>query len=235
MTNIKTLISIILMICLAHSSSLFCQDNFNQTGSLLYDNNFITENESETDWPILSIGINPAGFLMFGPSVHADVKLFGRTCLSVFYINHSMGMLSEAMVFGDNPRIYGKNCMGFGAGLRQYFKPNEKMNAWYVGIFSGYSYNEATYHEGPPQECTEKEKDVVFAANFGHRWNLSQRFFLASGIIGGISYSNQDRLYSNYVYDYETMNYIQKERLIEDYSGEIYPYLFVEVTLGVKL
>jgi len=214
---------------LTSSSILLCQDRYEPVGGT----EIVWEKKEQAKWPLLAIGVNPAGFLQFGPSAHIDVRLFNRTCFSAFFINHSMGMLSEAMIFGDNPRLYGSNCMGYGIGVKQYFKKPERKSAWYAALFAGSSYNEATYNEGPPSEFTEKVNSLVLTANFGKQWSIGRFIYLSTGLFAGTAYGNEDKVYARYVYQYETMQFAEQERLIEDYSGEFYPYVFLEVTCGI--
>jgi len=234
-SNFKLVISLILLtLFICYSSISYSQEiALQNTKGIFFKSSAIQKVNADEKMPFISVGFNPAGFLLLGPSIHADIRLFNHTYFSAYYIYHSVGILSGSLIFDDNPREYCKNCMGFGLGIKQLIRPNEKMNAWYIGLFGGYSYNQAIYGEGT-KECTEKVNSIIIAANFGRKWNITKNLYFCAGVLAGTSYGNNDKVYSKYVYNYETANYDLKERIIEDWSGDIYPYVIPELTIGIQ-
>lgn len=191
--------------------------------------------ESEYDkWPAYSFSLNAADILVMGPLLEADFKIAKKTYLGAFYVNHYMGLLAGPLIFDSDITAHSPKSMGGGIHAKHYFKQNIVQNAWYCGLYLGYSYNEATYHSGYPHEKVEKLHDLLFFASGGRRWNLGKHFYILTGLQFGIAYTINDDTYSSYTLDPATGTYIKEESYYEEWPSDIYPYPIPELTIGVN-
>jgi len=219
---------------------LISRISFSQTSDFASAGNFILpagELQIKTDdekWPAASLSLNAAGFLVMGPMVQADFRIAKKTYIGAYFIYHYLGLLAGTMIFDSDITAFSPKSMGGGINLKYYFKPNLMRNAWYCGIYLGYSYNEATYHSGFPNERVERVKDILLFGSGGYRWNFGKKLYGLAGVQLGAAYSYDDKIYSIYTLDPETGTYIKGESLHSDYSGEIYPYFLPELTIGIN-
>jgi len=191
--------------------------------------------ESENEkWSFFSLSLNAGDFLVMGPLLQADFRIEKRTYAGVFYMYHYMGLLAGPLIFEKDITAYSPKSMGAGITAKHYFKPNEKQNAWYCGIYVGYSYNEAFYHSGYPNERVEKLKDLIVFASGGYRWNLGKRFYVLTGLQFGFAYTFNDNIYSSYTLNSETGTYLKEESFYMKWPSEIYPYPLPELTIGIN-
>jgi hypothetical protein len=222
-------------ICYLISSSTFSQS---LTGSLTGDFNLPQDNlkiESEdAKWPSISLSLNAGDFLVMGPLLQADFRIAKKTYIGVFCIYHYMGLFAGQLIFEKDITAYSPKSMGAGITAKHYFKPDEKRNAWYCGIYLGYSYNEAFYHSGYPNERVERLDDILLFASGGYRWNLGKRFYLLTGLQLGIAYTFKDNIYSSYTLNPETGTYIKEESFYMKWPSDIYPYPLPELAIGIN-
>jgi hypothetical protein len=185
-------------------------------------------------WSSISLSLNAAGFLVSGPIVQVDFRIAKKTYIGAYYINHYMGLFAGTMIFDSDITDFSPKSMGGGINLKHYFKANEKQNAWYFGIYLGYSYNEATYHSGLPNEKVEMVKDLLLFGSGGYRLNFGKHFYGLAGLQLGAAYTYDDKIYSTYILNEQTGNYIKEETLFDDYQSDIYPYILPEITIGIN-
>jgi hypothetical protein len=215
---------------IAYSQETGLQKPGNMLSYFRYETSQITEDK----WPFLSIDVNAAGFIVLGPMVNLDFRIAGKTYAGAYYINHKMGLLAGTLIFGSDIDSFSPKSMGFGLGVKHYFKENEKHNAWYFGIDAGYSYNQASYHSGDfDNEKIEKVDNLVFIGSGGYRWNFGKHVYIDLGLQLGIAYALEDKLNWVYTYNATTEKYDKIERLYEDNSGDIYPYINPEISIGI--
>lgn len=189
----------------------------------------------ENPWPRVNMGVNPAGFILIGPAANIEFRLGTKTYAGLYYLNHYLGINAGELIFDNTISSFSSKSMGGGIGIRHYFKPNTRLNAWYVGLSVGYSYNEASYHEGNPErEKVEKVDNVPIIASGGYRWNLGKRFYLNAGLQLGVAIAAIDKLYWVYQYNADLGVYEEKQTVYDDYSGDVYPFINPELSVGVK-
>jgi hypothetical protein len=219
---------------------LICGLSFSQslTGSYTSDFNLPQDElkiESEDEkLSSFSLSLNAGDFLVMGPLLQADFRIARNTYIGVFYVYHYMGLFAGPLIFEKDITAYSPKSMGAGITAKHYFKPNEKQNAWYCGIYLGYSYNEAFYHSGYPNERVERLDDILLFASGGYRWNLGKRFYLLTGLQLGIAYTFKDNIYSSYTLNPETGTYVKEESFHMKWPSEIYPYPLPELTIGIN-
>jgi len=185
-------------------------------------------------WPSIGLSLNTAGFLVIGPVVQVDFRIAKKTYFGAYYMYHYMGLLSGTLIFDSDITAFSPKSMGAGVTLKHYFKVNAKRNAWYCGIYLGYSYNEATYHSGYPNEKVERVDDILLFGSGGRLWNFGKHFYVLTGLQFGVAYTYDDKTYSTYTLNSLTGTYIKKETLFDDYPSEIYPYPLPELAIGIN-
>ena len=202
----------------------------NLTGSLFQDEESVYDK-----WPAYSLGINAADILVMGPMLEADFRIGakGKTYIGVFYVNHGLGLFAGPLIFDKDISSHSLKSMGAGIHAKQYFKQNIKRNAFYCGLYLGYSYNEAVYHSGYPNEEVEKVKDLLLFASGGYRWNFGKYLYVLTGIQFGFAYTFSDDIYSSYTLDPETGTYLKQESYYMEWPSDIYPYPLPELTIGI--
>jgi hypothetical protein len=188
----------------------------------------------DEEWPSISLSLNAAGFLVIGPVVQVDFRIAKKTYLGAYYMYHHMGLFAGTLIFDSDITAFSPKSMGAGINLKHYFKVNEKRNAWYFGIYLGYSYNEATYHSGYPNEKVERVDDILLFGSGGRRWNFGKHLYVLTGLQFGIAYTYDGKIYSTYTLNSQTGTYIKEETLFDDYSRDIYPYPLPELTIGIN-
>lgn len=226
------------VLCLLISGLSFSQTpigtssgEFNLSGSEFQDEVSVYDK-----WPAYSISLNVADIIVMGPMLEADFRIGakGKTYLGVFYVNHGMGLLAGQLIYDKDITSHSLKSMGAGIHAKQYFKQNIKRNAFYCGLYMGYSYNEAEYHSGYPNEEVEKVKDLLLFASGGYRWNFGKHLYVLTGIQFGIAYTFSDDIYSSYTLDPETGTYLKKESYYMEWPSDVYPYPLPEVTIGIS-
>ncbi len=185
-------------------------------------------------WPSYSFSLNVGDILVMGPLLEADFKIAKKTYIGAYYVYHYMGVLAGPLIFDSDITAHSPKSMGAGILAKHYFKQNIVQNAWYCGLYIGYSYNEAAYHSGYPNEKAEKLHDLIFFASGGRRWNLGKHLYILAGLQFGFAYTLSDELYSTYTLDPETGTYIKEESFNTDYPADIYPYPLPELTIGIN-
>jgi hypothetical protein len=125
--------------------------------------------------------------------------------------------------------------MGVGITAKHYFKQNLAKNAWYIGLYLGYSFNEGIYHSGYPNERVERLNDIIAFASGGYRWHLGEYFYVLTGLQFGFAYTFSDDIYSSYTLDPGTGTYIREESYYMAWPNGIYPYPLPELTIGINL
>jgi hypothetical protein len=180
-------------------------------------------------WPFFSFSFNAASIIVMGPMAQIDFRIAEKTYVGAYYVNHHMGILASSIIFDSDITDFSPKSMGGGINLKHYFKVNEKLNAWYYGIYLGYSYNEATYHSGLANEKVEQAKDILLFGSGGYRWNFGKHFYGLAGLMFGVADAYDDKLISTYTINPQTGTY-----LYGDYSGDIYPYVLPELTIGIN-
>jgi hypothetical protein len=194
-----------------------------------------TQIKSEDEkWPSVSLSINAAGFVVMGPILQIDFRIAKKTYIGTFCMYHYMGLFAGTLIFDRDITAFSPKSVGVGINAKHYFKPNEKHNAWYCGIYSGYSYNEATYNSGFPNESVEKLKDLLLFGSGGRRWNFGKHLYVLAGLQFGVADTFEDKIYSSYVLNPETGTYIKKETFYKDWPTDIYPYILPELTIGIN-
>jgi len=204
------------------------------SGSLSLLEYEMQSSQEEQKWPLLAIGINPAGFITIGPMLELNVRIAKKSYLGAYYINHYMGIFGAELMFGESLVKVSPKGMGGGLLFKHYFKPNEKLNAFYADLYAGYSYNEGTYHSGYPNEGVELLHDLYIYGGFGYQYNLGKRFYILTGIQFGVAYAFNDKFYRTYAVDPVTGTYVKQKTYVEEYSGEFYPGAMPDFTFGVK-
>jgi hypothetical protein len=186
-------------------------------------------------WPAYSISLNAADIIVMGPMLEADFRIGakGKTYLGVFYVNHGMGLLAGQLIYDKDITSHSLKSMGAGIHAKQYFKQNIKRNAFYCGLYLGYSYNEAVYHSGYPNEEVEKVKDLLLFASGGYRWNFGKYLYVLTGIQFGFAYTFSDDIYSSYTLDPVTGTYLKQTSYSMELPSDIYPYPLPEITIGI--
>ena len=186
-------------------------------------------------WPAYSISLNVADILVMGPMLEADFRIGakGKTYLGVFYVNHGLGLFAGQLIFDEDISSHSLKSMGAGIHAKQYFKQNIKRNAFYCGLYLGYSYNEAVYHSGYPNEEVEKVKDLLLFASGGYRWNFGKHLYVLTGIQFGFAYTFSDDIYSSYTLDPLTGTYLKQTSYYMEWPSDIYPYPLPEITIGI--
>lgn len=187
-------------------------------------------------WPAFSLSMNVADIIVMGPMLEADFRIGpkGKTYLGVFYVNHGLGLFAGQIIFDKDISSHSLKSMGAGIHAKQYFKQNIKRNAFYCGLYLGYSYNEAVYHSGYPNERVEKLKDLLLFASGGYRWNFGKHLYVLTGIQFGLAYTFSDNLYSSYTLDPETGTYLKQESFYMEWPSDVYPYPIPELTFGIS-
>ncbi len=169
--------------------------------------------ESEDElWPSISLSLNAAGFLVTGPIMQADFKIAKRTYIGAYYVYHHMGLFAGKLIFDSDITSFSPKSMGAGINVKHYFKAGEQANSWYCGIYLGYSYNEATYHSGFPNEKVERVNDILLFGSGGYRWNIGKNLYILTGLQLGISYAYDDKFYSSYTLNSETGIFIKNRK-----------------------
>lgn len=205
------------------------------SGDLNLPGSEFQDEESVYDkWPAYSFSLNVADILVMGPEIQADFRIAKKTYLGAFYVNHSMGLLAGQLIFDKDITAHSPKSMGVGITAKHYFKQNVVRNAWYCGLYLGYSHNEATYHSGYPNEEVERLNDLLLFASGGRRWNLGKYFYILTGLQFGIAYTFSDDIYSSYTLDPETGTYIKEESYYMAWPTDIYPYPVPELTIGIN-
>jgi hypothetical protein len=157
----------------------------------------------KTDW-YFSIGINPLGFLQFGPSVEVEAKIYSSLYLLGVLRWHGGGLLSYLFSSDLTP-----SAIAFGGGLRYYFKNDKTRNAPYVGFQGQYGYcNTAGSDDvGNYQGLLTY---IVVAGEGGYRWCFDP-IFLSVGLLAGLENTFQPHYW--YLSDpgtiYNSKNYTQ--------------------------
>ena len=191
--------------------------------------------DEDEKWPSISLGLNTAGFLVMGPVVQVDFRIAKKTYIGAYYMYHYMGLFAGKLIFDNYITAFSPKSMGAGINAEHYFKLNEKRNAWYCGIYLGYSYNEATYNSGFPNESVERLKDLLLFGSGGRRWNFGKHLYVLTGLQFGVADTYEDKIYSSYTLNPETGTYIKKETYYKDWPTDIYPYILPELTIGINL
>ena len=203
--------------------------DFNLTGSEFQDEVSVYDK-----WPSYSFSLNVANILVMGPELEACFRIAKKTYLGAFYVNHSMGVFAGTLIFDSDITAHNPKSMGVGITAKHYFKQNVVRNAWYCGLYLGYSHNEATYHSGYPNEEVERLNDLLFFASGGRRWTLGKYFYVLTGLQFGFAYTFSDDIYSSYTLDQETGIYVKEESYYMAWPTDIYPYPMPELTIGIN-
>jgi hypothetical protein len=224
------------VLCILISGLSFSQSSGGaSSGDLNLPGNEFQDEESVYDkWPSSSFSLNAAGFLVMGPILQADFRIAKKTYLGAFYVNHSMGLFAGTLIFDSDITAHSPKSMGVGITAKHYFKQNVVKNAWYSGLYLGYSYNEATYHSGYPNERVERLDDILVFASGGRRWNFGKYVYFLTGLQFGFAYTFNDDTYSSYTLDPGTGTYIKEESYYEAWPNDIYPYILPELTIGIN-
>ena len=213
----------------SQSSGGSSSGDFNLSGSKFQDEESVYDK-----WPSSSFSLNVANILVMGPELQADFRIAKKTYLGAFYVNHSMGLLAGTLIFDSDITAHSPKSMGVGITAKHYFKQNIVRNAWYCGLYLGYSYNEATYHSGYPNERVERLDDILVFASGGRRWNLGKYIYFLTGLQFGFAYTFNDDIYSSYTLDPKTGTYIKEESYYMAWPTDIYPYPVPELTIGIN-
>ena len=213
----------------SQSSGGSSSGDFNLSGSKFQDEESVYDK-----WPSCSFSLNVADILVMGPELEANFRIAKKTYLGVFYVNHSMGLLAGTLIFDSDITAHSPKSMGVGITAKHYFKQNIVRNAWYCGLYLGYSYNEATYHSGYPNERVERLDDILVFASGGRRWNLGKYIYFLTGLQFGFAYTFNDDIYSSYTLDPKTGTYIKEESYYMAWPTDIYPYPVPELTIGIN-
>jgi hypothetical protein len=181
------------------------------------------------------MNLNIGDILVMGPELQADFRIGekGKTYIGVFYVNHGMGIFTDQLIFEKDISGHGLKSMAGGIQAKQYFKQDVKRNAFYCGLHLGYSFNEATYHAGFPNERVEKLNDLLVFVSGGYRWNIGKRLYVLTGIQVGFAYTFSDDIYSSYTLDPETGTYIKQRSYYMEWPSDIYPYPVPEISIGI--
>jgi len=213
----------------SQSSGDSSSGDFNLSGGKFQDEESVYDK-----WPSSSFSLNVANILVMGPELQADFRIAKKTYLGVFYVNHSMGLFAGTLIFDSDITAHSPKSMGVGITAKHYFKQNVLRNAWYCGLYLGYSYNEATYHSGYPNERVEKLDDILVFVSGGRRWNLGKYIYFLTGLQFGVAYTFNDDIYSSYTLNPATGTYIKEESYYMAWPNGIYPYPMPELTIGIN-
>lgn len=217
------------------SGLLFSQtENEPYSGNLTLQRDQTQSGTEEQKWSLVNIGLDAGGFLATGPVLEINFRVAEKSYLGLFYVNHYLGLLSSSLIFGEDFIHFSSKGMGAGLAFKHYFLPTKKMNALYAGLYLGYSYNEAVYHYGYPNEGVEKLKDILLFGSGGYRWNVGKRLYVLTGVQFGIAYTFDDKYFKTYSFDEATGTLIKNAYLFEEYNATSYPYGLPEITLGIK-
>ncbi len=220
------------------SGLLFSQSpDGSSSGEFILPGSVFQDDESVyKKWPAYSISLNAADILVMGPMLEADFRIGakGKTYIGVFYVNHGMGLLAGQLIYDKDITSHSLKSMGAGIHAKQYFKQNIKRNAFFCGLYFGYSYNEAVYHSGYPNEEVEKVKDLLLFASGGYRWNFGKRLYVLTGLQFGLAFTFSDDIYSSYTLNPETGTYLKQESYNMEWPSDIYPFPLPEITVGIS-
>ena len=175
--------------------------------------------------PKLSLSVNPAGFLFFGPTVDLAFGINSQTGLNVHARFTPLGMLSQVVKIEDDEKPDGYTGVGFGAGAFHFLQ--QAGEGFYVGAQVEYEKMRTTYDKGEDWEWFEEGKNYVLVLNGGFRKNFNHGIYVNAGaFFGGI--------YTDYFWEYDDKAYGLNDD--EEREGTtFFPVGSLELAIGIAI
>lgn len=174
--------------------------------------------------PTLSVSVNPAGFLFFGPTVDVSIGLRSNLAVTAGFRSTTQSPIVKKLKkkSGEFDQLNGS---GLSLGIVCFTpKVNHKL---YVGAQLGFDKLHVDYSTDEPWEWYEDAKTYHLGGNIGIRSYVAPRVYLNTGLfLGG--------MISNYDWDYSDTNYGMSDP--ESRSGtKIYPNGMLEIAIGYRI
>lgn len=136
-----------------------------------------------TDYPKLSVNVDPAGFLFFGPSLNLGWSYNESLVINFNVHRNSWGLLLRGIRASDFPDLYSISGMGYALGSTRFVKNVEE--GIYYGAFLVYDIQRAKYSENSAFAWHEQFDNYGVLFNAGKRFKLGSKFYFNAGVVLG--------------------------------------------------
>ena len=131
--------------------------------------------------------IDPLGFVVFGPTIEAGVRIARNTTLGLNVRFLKLGYISS-LVISDATKL---GSVSPGLRLDHFFGRKSSRSKFYAGIGSQL---QLIFYEDPDSQGTEGNLGaIVIMAGFGHRWRGRNGLFLNLGLYFAIGFEVWDK------------------------------------------
>jgi hypothetical protein len=175
----KTVLALSLLACIAPRA--FCADENTQY---------------PPGW--LFVSYDTMGFLIAGPALNLEVRLFEGIALSAQArfpgFSAALPALMKLIVSNATNRSFSLNplSLDYRVAARFYF-PMGNTDRWYVGLSAGQSFWQYDSKDPGADIITVKDDYLFLGGIIGTRWRSSQGFFLELGGVLGLFYVAEEK------------------------------------------